>query len=240
MRSDGRLADEMRPLTIERDYTRYAEGSVLIQAGETRVICTAMVEDGVPPHCQGRNVGWISAEYCMLPSANPVRKSLQRDADGRSREIQRLIGRSLRMAVDRGQIGARTIWVDCNVIQADGGTRTAAITGGFVALVDALWKLKDRGKIKSLPVKHSIAAVSVGVVDGVPMLDLAASEDTQAGVDMNVVMTHDGRFVELQGTAEAEPFGPDVLQELLGLALKGVGEAKQVQTAALAERLRVQ
>ena len=237
MRGDGRLADEMRPLTIERNYTRYAHGSVLIQAGETRVICTAMVEDGVPRHCRGKAMGWLSAEYCMLPSSNPIRKSLQGETGGRDREIQRLIGRSLRAAVDLHQIGERTIWVDCNVVQADGGTRTASITGGFVALVDALWKLKDQGKIGNLPIKHDIAAVSVGVVDGLPMLDLTAPEDSRAAVDMNVVMTHEGRFVELQGTAEAEPFGPDRFKELLELAAKGVAEAKRVQTAALAERL---
>ena len=237
MRGDGRLADEMRPLTIERNYTRYAHGSVLIRAGETRVICTAMVEDGIPHHCRGQAMGWLTAEYCMLPSANRIRKSLQRETGGRAREIQRLIGRSLRAAVDLHQIGERTIWVDCNVVQADGGTRTAAITGGFVALVDALWKLKDKGKIENLPIKHDIAAVSVGVVDGLPMLDLTAPEDSTAAVDMNVVMTHDGRFIELQGTAEAEPFDSPCLDELLELAAKGIAEAKRVQTAALAERL---
>jgi len=237
MRDDGRLVDEMRPLTVERDYTQYAHGSVLIQAGETRVICTAMVEDGIPHHCRGKGMGWLSAEYCMLPSSNPIRKSLQRETGGRNREIQRLIGRSLRAAVDLHQIGERTIWVDCDVVQADGGTRTASVTGGFVALVDALWKLKDEGKINTLPIKHEIAAVSVGVVDGLSMLDLTAPEDSGAAVDMNVVMTHDGRFVELQGTAEGEPFAPERFKELLDLAAKGVEEAKRVQTAALAKRL---
>ena len=237
MRADGRLPDEMRPLTLERNYTRYAAGSVLVRAGETRVICTAMATDGVPPHCRGKQTGWLTAEYCMLPSANPVRKSLQPLPDGRAREIQRLIGRSLRMAVDLRQIGERTIWIDCNVIQADGGTRTASITGGFVALADALWNMRQEGKIASLPIRYGIAAVSVGVSDGIPMLDLTAPEDEAASVDMNVVMTHEGRFVEVQGTAEAEPFDRRRPGELLDLAAKGSAEAKGVQVAALEGRL---
>ena len=239
MRSDGRLLDEMRPLTIERNYSRYAAGSVLVQAGETRVICTAMVNNGVPHHCRGKEMGWLSAEYCMLPSANPTRKSLQAFADGRTREIQRLIGRSLRAAVDLRQIGERTIWIDCNVIQADGGTRTASITGAFTALVDALWKMRDEDKISSLPIKHGIAAVSVGVSEGLAMLDLTAAEDEAASVDMNVVMTYDGGFVEVQGTAEAEPFSRQRLGELLDLAARGVGEAKAAQMDALGERLQL-
>ena len=239
MRDDGRLADELRPLSIELDYTRHAKGSVLIQSGDTRLICTAMVEDRVPPHCLGKKMGWISAEYAMLPSANPNRKSLWKGPDGRTSEIQRLIGRSLRMAVDLGQIGMRTIWIDCAVIQADGGTRTAAVTGGFVALVDALWKLRDEGKIGALPLNHGIAAVSVGVVEGVPMLDLKASEDQEAAVDMNVVMTHSGEFVELQGTGEVEPFGRERLDELLALAAKGAADVRGVQIEALKGRLAV-
>jgi ribonuclease PH len=233
------LPDEIRPLSIERDYTRYAHGSVLVKAGETRVLCTAMIEDTVPPHCRGRNMGWLSCEYCMLPSSNPIRKSLQREPDGRVREIQRLIGRSLRMAVDLGQVGERTIWIDCNVIQADGSTRTASVTGGFVALVDALWRLRDKGKIAALPVKHSIAAVSVGIVDGLPVLDLTSAEDQQASVDMNVVMTHDEKFVEVQGTAESEPFGAGELKTLLELARKGIEEIKRVQFDALKEHLTI-
>lgn len=239
MRADGRLPDEMRPLGIERDFTRYAEGSVLVTVGQTRVLCTAMVEDRVPRHCMAQNIGWISAEYCMLPSANPIRKSLQREVDGRAREIQRLIGRSLRAAVDLQQIGRRTIWIDCNVIQADGGTRTAAVTGGFVALVDALWKLRDAGKIGSLPLKHSVAAVSVGVVEGRAMLDLSSEEDQCAEVDMNVVMTHDGRFIELQGTAEHEPLTSEHMGELVGLATKGIEQIKRAQVGALKDRLAV-
>jgi len=239
MRSDGRLPEELRPMTIQRDYTRYAHGSVLVTAGETRVLCTAMVEDRVPPHCAGRRTGWVTAEYCMLPSSIPIRKSLQREPDGRAREIQRLIGRSLRAAVDRSQIGERTVWIDCNVIQADGGTRAASICGGFVALADALWKLRDAGKIETLPIKHSVAAVSVGVVEGRPLLDLTSAEDQNASVDMNVVMTHDGRFIEVQGTAEGEPFTGDQMTELVALAQKGVDEIKQVQMAALKAHLAI-
>jgi len=237
MRSDGRLADEMRPISIERSYTRYAPGSVLVQAGGTRVICTAMVENGVPPHCMGAQTGWLSAEYAMLPGANPRRKSLWRGPDGRAQEIQRLIGRSLRMAVDLSQIGARTIWIDCTVVQADGGTRTAAVTGGFVALVDALWKLKEDAKIAGLPIRDGISAVSVGVVEGLPMLDLTAAEDQAASVDMNVVMTHSGQFVELQGTAESQPLGREQLAELLDLASRGAGEVRNAQAQALKDRL---
>jgi len=239
MRQDGRLADEMRPLSIERHYTRHAPGSVLIHAGDTRVICTAMVEDGVPRHCLGQQTGWLSAEYAMLPGANPERKSLWRGPDGRASEIQRLIGRSLRMAVDLGQIGARTIWIDCTVVQADGGTRAASITGGFVALVDALWQLRQEGRIESLPIKDGVCAVSVGLVDGRPMLDLTAAEDQAASVDMNVVMTHAGEFVELQGTAEREPFGTEQLQELLALAARGAEQLTAAQREALQDRLLV-
>ena len=239
MRSDGRLPDELRPLSFERDYTRYADGSVLVTMGETRVLCTAMVQDGVPRHCISENMGWLTAEYCMLPSANPVRKSLHREPDGRIREISRLIGRSLRAAVDLHQIGQRTLWIDCNVIQADGGTRTASVTGGFVAIVDALWKLREGGKIENLPLRHNLAAVSVGVADGRAVLDLSAEEDRGASVDMNVVMTHSGRFVEVQGTAEGEPFEPEQMDELMALAAKGIEEIKRVQIGALKERLAI-
>ncbi len=239
MRSDGRLVDELRPVSIERDYTRYADGSVLLTAGETRVLCTAMVQDGVPRHCISQNMGWLTAEYCMLPSANPVRKSLHREPDGRIREISRLIGRSLRAAVDLHQIGQRTLWIDCNVIQADGGTRTASVTGAFVAIMDTLWKLRDAGKIENLPLKHNLAAVSVGVVDGRVVLDLSAEEDQAAEVDMNVVMTHSGRFVEVQGTAEGEPFEPEQMNQLMALAAKGIEEIKHVQIGALKERLAI-
>ncbi len=221
MRADGRLADEMRPLKLTRDFTKYAAGSVLIEAGDTRVVCSAMIEDRVPHHCRQQQTGWITAEYAMLPSANPERKSLHGPAGGRTSEIQRLIGRSLRQAVDLSQIGQRTIWVDCNVLQADGGTRSASITGGFVAVVDALAKLKEEGCIEVIPVVQGICAVSVGVVENRQLLDLSAAEDRAASVDMNVVMTHSGEFVELQGTAESEPFGRKSLDALLELACKG-------------------
>ena len=227
----------MRPLRIARDYTRYAHGSVLVEAGETRIICTAMVEDKVPPHCLGQGTGWVTAEYCMLPGANPNRRSLWQGPDGRIREIERLIGRSLRTAVDLAQIGPRTVWIDCAVIQADGGTRTASISGGFVALVDALWRLREEGKITTVPIKNGVGAVSVGVVEGLPMLDLTSAEDQVASVDMNVVMTHSGRFVELQGTAEHEPFDGESLHELLKLAAKGAAEVRNAQLKALEGRL---
>ena len=239
MRSDGRLADELRPLQIERDYTRYAQGSVMVQAGYTRIICTAMAEDRVPPHCLDHRTGWVTAEYYMLPGANPNRKSLWQGPDGRTREIERMIGRSLRMAVDLAQIGPRTIWIDCVVIQADGGTRTASISGGFIALVDALWRLRQEGKIPALPVKSGISAISVGVVEGLPMLDLTSAEDQAASVDMNVVMTHSGQFIELQGTAELEPFDEGCLHQLLDLAAKGAAQVRDAQLQVLQGRLPV-
>ena len=231
------MNDELRPISIERNYTRYAPGSVLVKAGETRVICTAMIEDVVPRHCLGQQRGWISAEYTMLPGANPNRTSLQKAPSGRSREIQRLIGRTLRAAVDLFQIGTRTIWIDCTVLQGDGGTRTAAITGGFVALVDALNGLKEKGKLESVPLKNGIAAVSVGVVDGEAMLDLTAEEDQRASVDMNVVMTHGGEFIEIQGTSEKAPFDHGQLNAMIALARKGLEEVAAVQVKALAGSL---
>jgi len=238
MRADGRMPDEIRPLTLERNYTRYAPGSVLARWGNTQVLCTAMVEPTVPRHCIAQHMGWVTAEYCMLPSASPERRSLHLWPDGRTSEIQRIIGRALRMSVDLHQIGERTIWIDCDVIQADGGTRTASITASFVALVDALWDLKEKKIIAAVPVKHPIGAVSVGIVEGLSMLDLSAAEDQHAAVDMNVVMTHAGEFVELQGTAEAEPFGPARLKELLDLAAKGMKGIKRAQSEALGDRLR--
>jgi ribonuclease PH len=237
VRADGRMPGETRPLEIRRDYTCYAEGSVLIQAGNTRVICTAMVENRVPPHCLAPNRGWITAEYCMLPSANPQRRSLHGPPNGRVQEIQRLIGRSLRAAVDLYQLAGRTIWLDCDVIQADGGTRTASITGAFVALVDALDKLKEAGKIEVVPLVQGIAAVSVGVVDGQAMVDLSADEDRAASVDMNVVMTHDRRLIELQGTAEKQPFARDQHEEMLNLAQASIEAIKAAQISALGGRL---
>jgi len=237
MRNDGRMEDEMRPVKFTRDFSKYAEGAVLVEAGDTRVVCSAMVEDRVPRHCLQKQTGWITSEYAMLPSANPDRKSLYGRAGGRATEIQRLIGRSLRQAVDLAQIGQRTIWLDCNVLQADGGTRTAAISGAFVALVDALATLKSEGKIEVIPVSHGISAVSVGIVENRCMLDLSAPEDRAASVDMNVVMTHSGEFVELQGTAEAAPFGRESLDKLLELAGKGASELKAEQMKLVKETL---
>ncbi len=237
MRTDGRLEDEMRPLRFTRDFTKYAAGSVLVEAGDTRVVCSAMIEDRVPHHCHQKQTGWVTAEYAMLPSANPDRKSLHGRASGRTSEIQRLIGRSLRQAVDLTQIGLRTVWIDCNVLQADGGTRTASITGGFMALVDALAKLKDEGAIEVIPIVQGICAVSVGIVENRCLLDLSAPEDRAASVDMNVVMTHGGEFVELQGTAESAPFGRESLDKLLELARKGSETLKSEQMKLVREQL---
>jgi len=222
-------------VVIERDYTRYAHGSVRIAVGDTWVICTAMVENRVPPHCLSANRGWVTAEYCMLPSANPRRRSLHGPPNGRVQEVQRLIGRSLRAAVDLQQLRGRTIWIDCNVVQADGGTRTASITGAFVALVDALRRLKEQGKIECVPILHGVAAVSAGIVDGQAMVDLCADEDRNASVDMNVVMTHDGRFIEIQGTAEKAPFERERHDEMLRLAAAGVAELGRAQVRALGD-----
>jgi ribonuclease PH len=237
VRTDGRMPDEVRAISIERGYTCHAQGSVLIQVGRTRVLCTAMVEDRLPPHCIGKGHGWVSAEYCLLPGSVPERRSLQGHVGGRTHEIQRLIGRSLRAAVDLHRINGRTIWVDCNVIQADGGTRTASITGGFVALVDALWSLKDRGIIECIPLTQGIAAVSVGIVEGQAVVDLCADEDRAASVDMNVVMTHEGRFVEVQGTAEGPAFTREEHDAMLGLAQSGIDRIRTVQADALGDRL---
>jgi ribonuclease PH len=237
VRTDGRLADEIRPISITRDYTCYAEGAVLIEAGRTRLICTAMVEGRVPQHCIPRQMGWLTAEYAMLPSANAERRSLHGPARGREQEIQRLVGRSLRAAVDLHRLSGWTVWVDCDVIQADGGTRTAAITGGFVALVDALWKMKEQEKIECVPLLHRVGALSVGVVDGRPMVDLCAQEDRAASVDMNVVMTHDGRFVEVQGTAEGQPFEQEQHDEMIRLVRHGMEQVAAAQVEALGHRL---
>jgi ribonuclease PH len=225
IRTDNRQSDQLRPIAITPNYLRHAEGSVLITAGGTHVICAASVEDRVPPFRRNTGKGWITAEYGMLPRATntrTTRESSTGKVGGRTQEIQRLIGRSLRSVARLDQLGERTIWIDCDVIQADGGTRTAAITGGFVALVLALHRLRDTGVIKSLPVQDYVAATSVGIIGGVPMLDLAYDEDSRADVDMNVVQTGDGRFIELQGTAEADPFGRDALDALLALADSGI------------------
>ena len=221
IRSDARDAEQLRPTRLTPHYLLQAEGSVLIEAGRTRVICTASVEDRVPPFLRGSGKGWITAEYGMLPRATTTRvtrEATKGKVSGRTQEIQRLIGRSLRAVSQLEALGERTIWIDCDVIQADGGTRTASITGGFVALVLALQKMREASIIDSMPVQDYVAATSVGIVGGTPILDLAYEEDSSADVDMNVVKTGDGRFIEVQGTAEMEPFGRDALDRLLELA----------------------
>lgn len=221
IRSDARNAEQLRPTRLTPHYLLHAEGSVLIEAGRTRVICTASVEDRVPPFLRGSGKGWITAEYGMLPRATTTRVTREASkgkVSGRTQEIQRLIGRSLRAVSQLEALGERTIWIDCDVIQADGGTRTASITGGFVALVLALQKMREASIIDSMPVQDYVAATSVGIVGGTPILDLAYEEDSSADVDMNVVKTGDGRFIEVQGTAEMEPFGRDALDRLLELA----------------------
>ena len=231
-RLNGRAADALRPTTITPNVLLHAEGSVLIEAGHTRVICAASIEDRVPPFLRNTGKGWITAEYGMLPRATNTRTQRESTAGkvgGRTQEIQRLIGRSLRSVASLKLLGERTIWIDCDVIQADGGTRTAAITGGFVALVLALDRLRQQGVIKTIPVTHYVAATSVGIVQQTPILDLAYEEDSTAEVDMNVVKTSGGKFIELQGTAETEPFDREQLGALLALADKGIDEliAKQ-------------
>jgi ribonuclease PH len=237
MRADGRRPDELRPIHIEPGFITSATGSVLIAAGNTRVICTAMVEEQVPGWRRGSGKGWVTAEYGMLPGSTDTRK--QRDAsrgkvDGRSTEIQRLIGRSLRSVVDLGKLGERSVWVDCDVIQADGGTRCASITGGYVALEIALRSLQEKGLITELPLLDSIAAVSVGVVGGELLLDLPYVEDSRADVDMNVVATGSGLVVEVQATAEGPPVERSVIDGLMDLALLGCTELTGLQRSAIA------
>ncbi|HZS13672.1 MAG TPA: ribonuclease PH [Candidatus Dormibacteraeota bacterium] len=236
MRPDGRRPDELRPITIETGAVPYAEGSALVCFGDTRVLCAASVEERVPPYRKGTGSGWITAEYSMLPRSTQVRT--EREArrgriDGRASEIQRLIGRSLRAAADMEAMGERTIIVDCDVLQADGGTRTASITGGFVALALALERVKEAGLIRREPLRRAVAAVSVGIVGGQPRLDLNYLEDSAAHTDMNCVAADDGRFIELQGTAEQEPFSREEMDQLLRLADKGLGELFAAQRAAL-------
>src|SRR6187401_1702539 len=224
-RTDGRLADAVRETRITADYTVHAEGSVLIEVGRTKVICTASVEERVPPFLRNSGKGWVTAEYGMLPRATSTRTQREASAGkvgGRTQEIQRLIGRSLRAVTNMSELGERSIYIDCDVIQADGGTRTAAITGGFVALVIALERVREKGALPRVPITDYVAATSVGVVDGTPLLDLAYNEDSRAEVDMNVVKTSDGRFIELQGTAESKPFSRPELDMLLGLADAGI------------------
>jgi len=236
MRIDGRKPDEMRPVLIKRNYTKFAHGSVLIEVGNTKVICTASIEDSVPPHKKNTGEGWITAEYSLLPGSTPKRVSRESSrgkVGGRTHEIQRLIGRSMRAIVDLSAIGERTIWIDCDVIQADGGTRVASITGAYVALVDAISWLKKNVEITGEPLLGSVAAVSVGVVDSVPLLDLCYEEDVSADVDMNIVLTGDGEYIELQGTAEKQTFSEEELAQMIGQAKKGISELTLIQKEAL-------
>jgi len=237
-RADGRELDQLRPLAIEPGFIDSAHGSVLFSIGKTRLVCTAMVEESVPGWMRGRGTGWVTSEYGMLPGSTSDRKP--RDAtrgklDGRTVEIQRLIGRSLRSVVDFKALGERTIWIDCDVLQADGGTRCAAICGGYAALHLALSGLVDAGKLRELPLSDSVAAVSVGIVGGSPMLDLAYVEDSRAEVDMNVVISGSGQMIEVQATAERTPFGRASLDELLSLAAAGIEEISALQTRVLHE-----
>ena len=234
MRSDKRPADQLRQTTITPHFLEYAEGSVLIEAGRTRVVCAASVEDRVPPFLRNTGKGWVTAEYGMLPRATSTRT--QREASAgkigvRTQEIQRLIGRSLRSVTDLPALGERTIWIDCDVIQADGGTRTASITGAYVALALALETLRKRDILKTIPLSDYVAATSVGIVGGEALLDLAYDDDSRAEVDMNIVKTGDGRFIEIQGTAEALPFGRDALTTLLDLADGGIRQLVDKQRA---------
>jgi ribonuclease PH len=236
MRPSGRTPDQLRPVSIQRGFTKHAEGSVLVSFGDTQVIVTASVESGVPRFLKGKGQGWVTAEYGMLPRATGSRN--QREAargkqGGRTVEIGRLIGRSLRAAIDMTALGEHSITIDCDVIQADGGTRTAAITGAFVALTDAVNHMLATGMIKTSPIKHPIAAVSVGVWQNTAVLDLDYAEDSTCDTDLNVIMTGDGGFIEIQGTAEGEPFQPHDLNAMLELARKGVVELCEIQRAAL-------
>ena len=232
MRPDGRLDEQLRPTRITPNYLIHAEGSVLVESGKTKVICTASVEDRVPPFRRNSGKGWVTAEYGMLPRATTTRT--QREASsgrvgGRTQEIQRLIGRSLRAVTRMEELGERTITLDCDVIQADGGTRTASITGAFVALVFAIQKMRDQEMIRTMPVQDYVAATSVGIVEGMPMLDLAYIEDSKADVDMNIVKTGAGLYIELQGTAEAMPFGREALNRLLDLGDTGIRQLIALQ-----------
>ena len=241
MRSDKRTSNQLRDTTITPDYLEHPEGSVLIEAGRTRVICTASVEDRVPPFLRNTGKGWVTAEYGMLPRATSTRTQREASAGkvgGRTQEIQRLIGRSLRSVTNLPALGERTIWIDCDVIQADGGTRTASITGAFVALALALEKMREREMIKTIPLADYVAAISVGIVDGEPLLDLAYEDDSRAEVDMNVVKTGNGRFIEVQGTAEAMPFGRDALDQLLDLADQGITQLIEKQRAIVGRLMK--
>jgi len=238
MRPSGRAADELRPIKITRNYTKHAEGSVLVEFGDTKVLCNASVSERVPGFLRGQGQGWVTAEYGMLPRSTTERmgrEAARGKQGGRTMEIQRLIGRSLRAAVDMKALGENTINIDCDVIQADGGTRTASITGGFVALHDAIAHLQEKGVIKTNPLHGFIASVSVGVYEGTPVLDLDYPEDCNAETDMNVVMNEEGKFIEVQGTAEGVAFSRDELDSMLALADSGIRDLIQAQRDALAE-----
>ena len=239
-RSDNRSPDQLRPILITPDFITTAEGSVLVEVGNTRVICTASIEETVPQFMRNTGKGWISAEYSMLPRSTLTRTPREVSKgrqSGRTHEIQRLIGRSLRVVTDLARLGERTIWIDCDVIQADGGTRTASITGAFVALALALGKMKERGTIKTMPLTDYVAAISVGIVGGEPLLDLAYEDDSKADVDMNIVKTGDGRYIEIQGTAEAIPFGREALNSLLDIADAGIRQLIEHQRAIVGHLL---
>ena len=239
-RPNNRLDNELRPVQMKAGFVKHPDGSVLMESGDTIVLCSAMVEEKVPPFLKGKGSGWVTAEYSMLPASTESRT--QREASkgkitGRTSEIQRLIGRSLRAVVDLKALGERTIWLDCDVLQADGGTRTASITGSYVALYLALEKLKEQGIIAEIPITDYVAAISVGIVDGIPVLDLEYVEDSRAEVDMNVVMTGQGEFVEIQGTAEGKPFSRQEMDQLLLLAEKGIRELIELQARIIAKEV---
>ncbi len=238
MRVGGHEADSLRDIRITRNYIKHAEGSVLVEFGDTKVICTASVEDTVPPFLRGKGTGWVTAEYSMLPRATQTRSSRESSkgkVGGRTHEIQRLIGRSLRAVTDLTTLGERTVFMDCDVIQADGGTRTASITGAYVALADAMTKLVEKEVISAFPLKEAVAAVSVGIVNGRPLLDLNYREDSTAEVDMNFVMTSSNRFVEIQGTAEIKPFSIEEMDTMRHLAIGGIKKLFEIQKAALGQ-----
>jgi ribonuclease PH len=242
IRSDNRAPGQLRPTRLLPGFLEHPEGSVLVEVGRTRVICTASIEDRVPPFLRNSGKGWVTAEYGMLPRATSTRTTRESSAGkvgGRTQEIQRLIGRSLRSVMRLEDLGERTIWIDCDVIQADGGTRTASITGGFVALVLAMQKLREGGQLQKLPIVDYVAATSVGIVGGVPLLDLAYEEDSRAQVDMNIIQTGDGRFIELQGTAEGVPFGRAALDELIELGATGIRELIALQREIIGSYLTI-
>ncbi len=236
LRIDGRKKNELRPMAVTRNYIKHAQGSVLIEVGDTKVICTAMIEEKVPPFLKGHKQGWVTAEYEMLPGSTNTRKSRDRNRgkiDGRTMEIQRLIGRSLRSVIDLSKLGERTLWIDCDVIQADGGTRTAAITGSFVALHDALSNMVNKGMVKEMPITNFVAATSVGIHQGEPLVDLCYEEDSNAEVDMNMVMTEKGEIIEIQGTGEERPFSKQELEKMLALGEESIKKIIDFQKETL-------